>query len=329
MSTVHAVRDTELARLPRHLFYFLALRYPHAMIQISKNIAAKSHAAMSSTRPDTSQHNRIRTIAILPISTSDSIPIDLFAQGLLLELSNIGASILIDNSVVLQQLGKNGEPSLHKQRQKNQIKNNDDQYLLFSFEAFNPVGELKLSSWLEEQEEKNRIVLYKADQVGTPWTQRCVRQADCILLLAPSHLDIAEGDIERFLKASKNTVRKELVLLHSHAGLAPGTTYKWLKNRPHILMHHHVLMSLSNIGMKRQNTSYAFRNLSAHSPASDNKDIARLARYITRRSVAVVLGGGGARGMAHIGFLRALEESVCSAPLCARAKNKKNKPEGR
>jgi NTE family protein len=38
------------------------------------------------------------------------------------------------------------------------------------------------------------------------------------------------------------------------------------------------------------------------------RDAARLARHLSGRAVGLVLGGGGARGMAHIGALRALDE---------------------
>lgn len=37
-------------------------------------------------------------------------------------------------------------------------------------------------------------------------------------------------------------------------------------------------------------------------------DFHRLARRLFRRSIALVLGGGGARGAAHVGFLKAMEE---------------------
>lgn len=40
-----------------------------------------------------------------------------------------------------------------------------------------------------------------------------------------------------------------------------------------------------------------------------HSDCARLARRLTGTSVGVVLGGGGARGIAHIGALRALAEA--------------------
>ena len=42
---------------------------------------------------------------------------------------------------------------------------------------------------------------------------------------------------------------------------------------------------------------------------NDNKDFARLSRFLLGKAVGVVLGGGGARGFAHIGILRAFEES--------------------
>ena len=36
--------------------------------------------------------------------------------------------------------------------------------------------------------------------------------------------------------------------------------------------------------------------------------MARVARRLTGTSIGVVLGGGGARGIAHIGILQALED---------------------
>jgi lysophospholipid hydrolase len=39
-----------------------------------------------------------------------------------------------------------------------------------------------------------------------------------------------------------------------------------------------------------------------------SSDFHRLSRRIFRRSVALILGGGGARGLAHVGFIKAMEE---------------------
>lgn len=48
---------------------------------------------------------------------------------------------------------------------------------------FPSIHEYRLSGWLAQQEDINRIVLYQTDSTMTPWTQRCIRQADCILIV--------------------------------------------------------------------------------------------------------------------------------------------------
>lgn len=45
-----------------------------------------------------------------------------------------------------------------------------------------------------------------------------------------------------------------------------------------------------------------------HIKQGDEKGINRIVRYITGKSVGLVLGGGGAKGIAHLGILKALEE---------------------
>ena len=45
-----------------------------------------------------------------------------------------------------------------------------------------------------------------------------------------------------------------------------------------------------------------------HIKHGDERGIKRIVRYITGNSVGLVLGGGGAKGIAHLGILRALEE---------------------
>ncbi len=45
-----------------------------------------------------------------------------------------------------------------------------------------------------------------------------------------------------------------------------------------------------------------------HIRLGSNSDIQRLARHLAGRAVGLVLGGGGARGLAHLGVLKAMEE---------------------
>ncbi len=46
-----------------------------------------------------------------------------------------------------------------------------------------------------------------------------------------------------------------------------------------------------------------------HIRAGNTADIRRLARFISGRAVGLVLAGGGARGFAHIGVIKALDEA--------------------
>lgn len=52
-------------------------------------------------------------------------------------------------------------------------------------------------------------------------------------------------------------------------------------------------------------------NKSVIAPKSNRSpsDFARLARKLTGTSIGLALGGGGARGIAHIGIIRAFEEA--------------------
>lgn len=57
------------------------------------------------------------------------------------------------------------------------------------------VHEYRLSSWLGQQEDIHRIVLYQSDPSLTPWTQRCIRQADCIIIVGLGEQEPTVGEV--------------------------------------------------------------------------------------------------------------------------------------
>lgn len=57
------------------------------------------------------------------------------------------------------------------------------------------IHEYRLSGWLAQQEDINRIVLYQTDSSMTPWTQRCIRQADCILIVGLGDQEPSLGEV--------------------------------------------------------------------------------------------------------------------------------------
>ncbi|KAG9306288.1 hypothetical protein G9A89_018171 [Geosiphon pyriformis] len=306
--TLHAIRDTELARMPKTLFNALSSRHPEITLQISRIIASRArlqqerefNLSHGNTSAELGKNNtNLKTVGILPVD--GRVPVIEFAHKVKNALArNNTRATLLNQATVVGILEKH---------------------------AFSRMGRLKLVSWLAEQEEDVQIVLYLAD--GGPnssWTQTCIRQADCILLVGLGDSNPGIGEYERFLIGAKTTARKELVLLHAERHCSPGTTRQWLKNRLWIHAHHHVQMTLvekpTMLGeQSRKNTlmnlrdhisRYYPRRISKRSPTTytgNRSDFARLARRLCGKSVGLVLGGGGARGIAHIGVIRALEEA--------------------
>ncbi|KAI9802963.1 MAG: phosphatidylcholine and lysophosphatidylcholine phospholipase [Sarcosagium campestre] len=321
-ATLHAIRDTEVAKFPKTLFNSLALEHPGITIKISKIIASRMRALVedplneqgkerhgTATSKKVTSTINLRTVAIVPVTAG--VPVVEFGSRLLSALTQIGLPngvTSLNQAAILNHLGRH---------------------------AFNRMGKLKLSQYLADLEEKYGMVLYVADtNQNAPWTQTCISQADCILLVGIAEGSTAVGEYERFLIGMKTTARKELVLLHTDRFSPPGLTRRWLRNRMWINGgHHHIQMEFRASSapvhpqVKRFGTAlkqrvqvlqaeiqkYTSRRMhqsplySAESPFKG--DFYRLARRLCGKSVGLVLGGGGARGIAHVGIIRALEES--------------------
>ncbi|MEQ8857069.1 MAG: cyclic nucleotide-binding and patatin-like phospholipase domain-containing protein [Pseudomonadales bacterium] len=143
---------------------------------------------------------------------------------------------------------------------------------------------LRLAEWLHEQEETYRYLLYQADAQWTPWTERCARQADHIAIVGVSSGQPQVGETEARLAGfwrRGREPRRKLVLLHPPGISRPTNTQRWLAER--------AVDAVCHIRHERRS------------------DYARLGRILSGRAIGVVLGGGGARGFAHLGALKALE----------------------
>lgn len=141
----------------------------------------------------------------------------------------------------------------------------------------------RMASWLEEQEAGHAFVVYEAGTSPSRWASRCLRQADRILLLAWADAEPSLGSLGSELAFLGGAPRVELVLLHREADRRPRGTARWLALHPFV-RHHHLRLGVPS-------------------------DFDRLARFLGGTAVGLVLGGGGARGFAHIGVLRALAEA--------------------
>jgi NTE family protein len=137
------------------------------------------------------------------------------------------------------------------------------------------------SHWFHRLEAANDYVVYVADAQPSVWSNLCVRQADALLLLARAEGEVGGWSVlEGQREASLAPQRAELILVHD-GDFVRGAAARWLKQNPDIA-HHHV---------------------------TGAGDIQRVARMLTGRGIGLVLSGGGARGFAHIGIVKALREA--------------------
>ncbi len=134
-------------------------------------------------------------------------------------------------------------------------------------------------------EEQFDFLVYEADATPSSWTRRAFRQADQVIFVANAGSPRDRGPMEQRLNEEPgfSMKRQHLVLLHPAHTVAPEATDGWRTGR-----------QLERV--------YPVRSGLAN-------DFGRLARFLTGRAVGVVLGGGGARGFAHLGVLRALHEA--------------------
>lgn len=139
-------------------------------------------------------------------------------------------------------------------------------------------------SWLNAQERTADAVLFVAGTGATDWSRAALRQADHVILVAQALRHAPPSEIEAMALDLVPESQRRLVLIHPHRMRHASGTAQWLGSRP-VFMHHHVAL------------------------AEDGLDIARLGRFLTGQAIGMVLSGGGAFGVAHVGVWRALGEA--------------------
>jgi NTE family protein len=123
-------------------------------------------------------------------------------------------------------------------------------------------------------------VVYMSDNHHSAWARRCIDQADRVIFVA----NVNSGAVGVDVVAAAARLDREisLVLVSRREATLPTGAATWLGHFPP-----------SQI---------------LHVREADRRDYARVLRLISRTSVCMVLSGGGARALAHIGAIQALEE---------------------
>jgi predicted acylesterase/phospholipase RssA/CRP-like cAMP-binding protein len=140
-----------------------------------------------------------------------------------------------------------------------------------------------LANWIHEQEDRHRYVLFQCSPADPAWTRFALRQSDMVLLVADAAASpqVHPWEARVLDDAGGAIARRLLVLLQPGDGPFSGTP-AWLEERE-LDSHVHVRRHVPD-------------------------DTARIGRIISGNAVGLVLAGGAARGFAHLGVYRAMQE---------------------
>eukprot|EP00475_Leptophrys_vorax_P045548 TRINITY_DN9487_c0_g1_i2.p1 TRINITY_DN9487_c0_g1~~TRINITY_DN9487_c0_g1_i2.p1 ORF type:complete len:691 (-),score=136.24 TRINITY_DN9487_c0_g1_i2:60-2132(-) len=277
--TARAIRDSLLVRVSIACLRRLLKRYSQSMVQLSYSVSERFQQLLSTAEDHSSfsTGGKIKTITLFPSGPgTTALHVHSAAERINEALTqNCGTVLNLNSSNVDQMVGYSITKNLH-----------------LSAEV------AKLSSWLSEQEELFDFIIFETDclvgeeefdeddQMLTDWDSFCVRQTDCLLYIgfAYSKNKSMLTKLEKDLRAAYPSLEclRYLILLHPSLVRRPKGTTDWLQNR-RVHCVQHIRVDLTS-------------------------DWERIARLVSGRSVGVIFGGGGARGLAHLGVLKALEE---------------------
>ncbi|RMH32309.1 MAG: hypothetical protein D6690_14230 [Nitrospirae bacterium] len=257
-ATVIAVRDTELLKLSREAFLQLIHTHPSLLERLMRMLAHRLRGQSRSL----CARAPIANIALVPLTSSRLIAESL--EALTKAIMELGSVLRVDSVTVDRQLGETGIAQI----------------------PIESAAHSALGGWLDDQEDRYRFMLYECDRTCTPWTQRCIRQADLIVLLASAHAPSERTALEAELfdpPRQTAIAPLELILVHPEGHRQPMNSDRWLSAR-------------------QVSTLY-------HVRAHRSEEYRRTVRLLTVCASGLVLGGGGIRGVAHLGAIRALEEA--------------------
>ncbi|VDK77114.1 unnamed protein product [Litomosoides sigmodontis] len=309
-TTVLAIRFSQLARLPEGLLNFIKMKFPQVGFRLVHLLGQYYTSSIQNTSAfrcgykdnislavgDPQSHiKNLHTIAV--VAATPDVPLTAFTCELYHAL-NINLRVLRLSS---QKIAELLDASVLEK--------------ILTDETYDGQADFRLMHWLNLQEDTYPLIIYECDTSATSWTRRCLCQADAILFVANGEQKpLQQSLMDDYLKMNEDGIRtnKELILLWDEKTVQPQGTIEWLKGS-WFSGHHHIRIYKRMVqwDLKKvpESDIVSFYEQNIYSGKVDSgSDFSRLARILTGNAIGVVLGGGGARGAAHVGVLRAIQE---------------------
>jgi NTE family protein/lysophospholipid hydrolase len=274
-----AIRDSLIVRISKACLKRILRKHPSSMVKLSRSVSERFQDMVSrmNERAVFSTGGKVKIISLFPSGKATTAlhvrSVSTRLQAILSE--SHGTVLKLNSAAVDSMVGYSITKQLHLNSEI-----------------------AKLSSWLSEQEDLFNFILLESDclvgmsefddddQMMTDWDSFCIRQSDCIIHVGFSNQkeNSELTKLEREFHAMYPNLEclRYLLLLHPALTRKPKNTKSWLeKRRVHCVQHVRVDFL---------------------------PDWERIGRLLSGKSIGIVFGGGGARGMAHIGVIKALEE---------------------
>lgn len=138
-------------------------------------------------------------------------------------------------------------------------------------------------AWLNELEAREQFLLLQVDEPTGSWGNRALKHVDRVVLMVDADGPLPGSEFVEWLKKQAGHARLDLLLVHPRDAAVPVNSSRWID------------------GVETDGFIHLRRD--------DPQHVEHFARLLARRGVGVVLSGGGARGYAHAGAVRAIIES--------------------
>ncbi len=246
-----AIRDTRVLSVPAAVFVQAFDAEPVAGRAVLHRWLNRFLERRSEARARLSVGS-LRTVAV--VGAHPGAPVEAVARGIARVLSSLNLCLRLDRQRVTQQFGAAVDAGAAAG------------------------GEDALSYWLDEQEQRHRYLVLQADPVLGEWTERCLRQADRVIVVVDTAASAQPSALTRRLLDRRQQTEVEVALV----GAADGQPMAW-----------------------RELTGARFQHRLRR---CEQAEFERIGRLLTGRAHGLALGGGGARGFAHVGLIEAMAE---------------------
>lgn len=276
MASVIAIRDLDLVRVSRASFELIKTRHPDAVVKLSI-VMGQKYARMTAGLDSPAMSDMRYAAEGVPLHNHETNAI------VIALLPTTSANLAVFVPHLARALAIHGSTLCLTREKVDAVLGSGTTASIGEFFHRN-----HFSCWIAEQEEVHSFILLEVGREANAWSKMCVRLADLIMIVAdagdsPGVSTFEQATVWEESVASTVLCRKQLVLLHPKDTVLPQGTRKWFARR-RLDTYHHVRVN-------------------------DPDHYARLARIIANKAVGVVLSGGGARGLAHLGTLQSLHES--------------------